>query len=112
MTVTLTNRSGRIKVFTLPHESYCQASGHCACVMTPGRSARRIASSLTLAAGIELEGLHPAVLEAPDVARAIRSGDVGVERKAPAPASALPRDALAHPEPAGPRRAKRSRGER
>ena len=96
MTVTLTNTSGRMQVFNLPHESYCAALGRCACrTPQPPRSAvvpvrelpgqpvrdRRPASaSLTLPAGQAVTGLADAVLAAPDVARAVRSGVVLVRR--------------------------------
>jgi len=83
MTVTLTNTSGRLKTFTLPHESFCAARGRCACAMTPGRDPRRVPSSLTLAAEARLEGVDEAVLAVPEVDRALRAGALRVARKPP-----------------------------
>ena len=88
--VTLINTSGRLKAFTLSHESYCKARGRCACTMTSGRDTRRIPSALTLAAGARLEGLDDAALAVPDIERAVRAGDLRVERKPPAPARVAP----------------------
>ena len=80
MTVTLINTSGRIKCVTLPHEIYCKALGRCVCTMTPGRNARRIPTSLTLAAGARLELVDEAVLAVPEIANAVRAGEMRVER--------------------------------
>jgi hypothetical protein len=96
MTVTLTNTSGRMQVFNLPHESYCAALGRCACRSPeaprpapltvrelpgqPVRARRPACASLTLAAGKGAAGLPDAVLAAPDVARAVRTGLVAVRR--------------------------------
>ena len=85
MTITLTNTSGRLKTFTLPHESYCKARGRCSCTKTSGRDARRVPSSLTLAADARLEGLDEGVLSVPEIERALRAGDLRVERKPPPP---------------------------
>lgn len=105
MTVTLINTSGRLKAFTLAHETYCTARGRCACTVTPGHDGRRIASSITLAASTRLEELDEAVLAIPDVERAARSGDLRVERKVPEPTRPMPIDA-------SPRRAgKKMRGD-
>lgn len=104
MTVTLTNASGRLKVFVLAHETYCKARGRCACTVTPGRDGRRIASSLTLAAGAR-EELDEAVLAVPEVERAARAGELRAERKAPEPTRPIPSEA-------GTRRSgKRARGD-
>jgi hypothetical protein len=92
MTLILTNTSGRLKAFTLSHESYCAARGRCACATTPGRDARRVPSSLTLAAGARLEGVDEAVLAVPEVARALRAGELRVERTPPPPARPLAPD--------------------
>ena len=81
MTVILTNTSGRLKTFTLPHESYCTTRGRCACAISPGREPRRIPSSLTLAADARLEGLDEGVLSVPEIERALRAGELRVERK-------------------------------
>ncbi len=105
MTITLTNSSGRLKTFTLPHESYCKARGRCACAMTPGRDARRVPSSLTLAADARLEGVDEAVLAVPEVERALRAGELCVERKPPPPTRPV------SPDPNNRRAGKRTRGD-
>ncbi len=105
MTVMLTNTSGRLKTFTLPHESFCAARGRCACAMTPGRDPRRVPSSLTLAAEARLEGVDEAVLAVPEVGRAVRAGELRVERKPPAPQRPV------NPDPNNRRAGKRTRGD-
>ncbi|MFH0902226.1 MAG: hypothetical protein V2A73_16460 [Pseudomonadota bacterium] len=83
-TVTFINTSGRMKAFALPHETYCQARGSCACTIQQdlnARTTRRVASSLTLAANARLEGLSEAVLAVPEIERALRTGNLRVERK-------------------------------
>jgi len=97
MTLTLTNTSTRMQVFNLPHESYCAALGRCACRTAeaprsaplavrelpgqPVRTRRPACASLTLPARQSATGLPDAVLAAPDVARAVRSGLVAVRRE-------------------------------
>ena len=80
MTITLINATRRMKILNLPHETYCAALGACACVEVGGR---RLASSLTLAAGTSTPDLDDAVLWLPDVARDIRAGELRVRREAP-----------------------------
>ena len=89
MNVILKNTSGRLQTFVLPHESYCRASGSCACRILEGRPPRRIASSLTLATGTTSAELPEAVLTLVDVRRAVARGLVSVERVVP-PAPAAP----------------------
>ena len=72
MTVSLTNTSGRCQVFVLAHETYCQALRECRCAREPGRAARRIPGSLTLAAGATTNPQEDAVLAIPEVDRALR----------------------------------------
>ena len=55
MTMTLINRTGRMKVYNLPHKTYCAALGKCACTVIPGRNGARVCASLTLASGAEVE---------------------------------------------------------
>ena len=86
MTVSLTNTSRRMRAFTLPHETYCQARGQCACSQSSGRAPRRLASSLTLAADTACANLDDAVVAVPDIARAIRAGELRLEREPPSPA--------------------------
>jgi len=86
MTIALINTTSRLKTYTLPHESYCKARGRCACAITQRRSTRRVPSSLTLAAEARLEGLDEAVLVVPEILRALRAGELRLERK-PNPAA-------------------------
>ena len=83
MTITLINATRRMKVVNLPHASYCEALGTCACAS--GQGDRPTASSLTLPAGSTTPGLHEAVLQLPDVARDIRAGELRVRREVPPP---------------------------
>lgn len=83
MTITLINATRRMKVINLPHASYCEALGHCACAA--GNSGKPTAASLTLPAGSRSAGIHDAVLQLPDVARDIRAGELRVRREVPPP---------------------------
>lgn len=85
MTVILINRARRMKVLTLAHAAYCAALGSCDCTVVDRRSGRRVPKSLTLAAGARSAELPEAVLQLPDVVRAVASGELGVERIAPKP---------------------------
>lgn len=78
MSVTLTNTSRRLKVITLAHETYCEVRGQCACAITPGRTPRRLAASITLPAGSASAELDDAVLRLPDIMRAVRAGELRV----------------------------------
>lgn len=80
MSITLTNTTRRMKVLNLPHASYCERRGTCACTQ---RGERRLASSLTLPAGAELGGLDEAVLAVPQVLALVRAGELRVRRGAP-----------------------------
>lgn len=93
MTISLTNTSGRCLVFVFAHETYCEALGECRCDVEPGRRARRMAKSLTLASGVTSPELEDAVLTIPDVVRAVKRGDVSVKRHVPE----LPTPAVAAP---------------
>jgi hypothetical protein len=86
MTVSLTNTSGRCQVFVLAHETYCQALRECRCAREPGRAARRIPGSLTLAAGATTNPQEDAVLAIPEVDRALRRGELSVRQHRAAPA--------------------------
>ena len=90
MTITLINTTRRMKVFTLPHDSYCAAAGGCACAQETGREGRRIASSLTLPADSVTHGLNEAVLLVPDVALDVRKGELRVRREATTTTTANP----------------------
>jgi hypothetical protein len=93
MPITLENRGRQMQVFNLPHERYCEKSGRCGCtqelvntwaedVATGERTLRstvkRIPASLTLLAREKHPGLHEAVLEVPEVQRAIELGTLRV----------------------------------
>lgn len=82
MTITLINATRRMKVINLPHASYCEALGTCACVASGG--SKPTAASLTLPAGSRTTGLPEAVLQLPDVAHDIRAGELRVRRDVPA----------------------------
>ena len=47
MTITLINKTNRMKVIPLPHSAYCDALGECACVAIP-RMKNKVASSITI----------------------------------------------------------------
>ena len=81
MSVSISNTSGRCMVFVLPHDPVCAALGRCQCEAAVRRQERPVAPSLTLATGMTATGLPDAFLEAPDVARAVRRGDVRIDRE-------------------------------
>ena len=81
MTISLRNTSGRLLVFVLGHETYCRALGECACDVEPGRAARRLPRSITLATSVTSPELDEAVLEVPEVVRATRRGELAVKRR-------------------------------
>ncbi len=83
MSVTLTNLVSRMRTFLLLHDTYCAARGACACVPLPGLAARRVASSLTLAADATVEALPDAVLAVPEITRAIRTGELRAKEAPP-----------------------------
>jgi hypothetical protein len=91
MTVVLINRTRRMKVFTLGHDTYCKAVGSCSCTVADARSGRHVAASLTLAAGLRSPELPDAVLRVPDIARAVGAGELAVERVVQKPTVALPK---------------------
>ena len=79
MTVSLTNTSRRCLVFVLAHDVLCVANGRCRCA--PGN--RPVPTSLTIAAGVTIDGLDEAVLAIPAVIRAIRDGALSANRGPP-----------------------------
>jgi hypothetical protein len=81
MTMTLINKTGRMKVYNLPHKTYCAALGRCACTVIPGRNGARVCASLTLAAGAEVDSIPEAVLQVAEIAKDIGSGALRVKRK-------------------------------
>lgn len=84
MTVVLTNRGPRFRTFVLTHERYCAARGVCGCAKSPDRTARRIPGALLLARDASSTNLDDAVLAVPEIAQAIRMGDVTVKQTASA----------------------------
>jgi hypothetical protein len=90
MTITLINRTGRMKVYNLPHKTYCKALGECACTKLPGRNAGLVCASLTLAAGVEVEGVPDAVLHVAEITKDIKSGGLRVKRARAATVSQHP----------------------
>jgi len=78
MTISLINATRRIKIYNLPHQIYCRALGHCAC-MTSGD--RMLSSSLTILAGATVTGIEEAVLHIPEVKRDIRKSLLRVRRE-------------------------------
>jgi len=97
VTVSLTNASGRYQVFVLTHETFCRARGTCACDLEEGRHARRTARSLTLTTGVTSAELDDAVLSIPEVARAVKRGELTVKRHVPEPPRPTPAAALLAP---------------
>jgi hypothetical protein len=87
MMVWLTNTSGRCQDYVFAHDRYCAQRGACACTIEPGRHGRRVASSLTLASGVTSPALDETVLSLPDVARAVKRGELAVRRPADEPAT-------------------------
>jgi hypothetical protein len=93
MPITLENRGRQMQVFNLPHELYCEKSRRCGCAQeivntwvedaatgerTLRSTIKRIPASLTLLAREKHPGLHEAVLEVPEVQRAIELGTMRV----------------------------------
>jgi hypothetical protein len=89
MSIVIKNMERRMRIINLPHETYCKAAGRCACAKetvttvvhdpkTGERSmvsrVKRIPSSLTILGLEAREGLPDALLEIPEVKRALRAG--------------------------------------
>ena len=89
MSVTLINTTRRMKVINLPHATYCEARGMCACQT---RGAQRLAAAITLPAQGSATGLDDAVLGVPAVARAVRVGELRVQHEAKAGEPPSPTD--------------------
>ena len=90
MTVSLTNTLGRLQVFVLAHETYCEAFGKCGCELRDARSGTRIPGSLTLPSGATIDGLPDAVLSARDVRAAHQRGALSVKRSVASSPESLP----------------------
>ena len=76
--VTIINKTRRMRVFILPHESLCEALGQCRCNILGGRDQKRIASSLTIPAGGRVSGLPDTVLSVLAIEKARKIGDIAV----------------------------------
>jgi hypothetical protein len=72
-----------MKIFVLPHETYCEALGRCACERTKGLKPRRIPTSITLPAESTTTGFEDAVLLVSDIVKAVRAGELIVRRELP-----------------------------
>lgn len=84
----LTNRTNRMKVIPLPHETFCAVLGSCACLETSGLK-KRIASSLTISAGSTSGELSEAVLNVGHVERMVKRGELALEPKDEIPTKRL-----------------------
>ena len=98
----LINRTNRMKVIPLPHQSYCKALGRCVCIQLAGMKGK-IATSLTIPAGGTSKDLPDAVLQVPQVDRKVRRGELTIEavEESPPPTgsteeSAAPKKKRAH----------------
>ncbi len=78
MSIALISTIRRLAVFVLPHATYCEALGRCAC--TRRRDGVLLAASLTIPGRARVPDLPDAVLRVPAVAIAIRDGALRVER--------------------------------
>lgn len=81
MTITLINKTRRMRVYNLSHDSYCQALGQCACTRLPTRNTMYVCASLTLPANARVSGIQEAALQVPEIARDIKVGSLAVTRK-------------------------------
>jgi len=78
--VTITNRTRRMKVFLLPHDLICKATGKCHCGISKTDKTRLI-SSLTIPAESRVVGLSQAILTLPEIQLAIKRGEIEIEQK-------------------------------
>ncbi len=78
MSVTLSNQAKRMQVFILPHAEFCERAGKCAC--TTLRSGVRLSGALTIPVGGVVTELPDAILNVPDVARAMGEASIKAER--------------------------------
>lgn len=108
--VTLVNRSRRTHVINLDHEAFrtkrwgftiqkgITIEEDNAGVRSERPTRRAIPGSITLFPGGRIEGLHPAIVNVPQVAALLRSRppQVVIETKAPAESPDSPQDESAH----------------
>ena len=80
MTVNLVNKTRRMKVFNLPHEIFCKSLGKCQCKRS---SKHPIPMSLTIPAGQSIDGLAEPVVQIPEIARAVKRGELEVKEVKP-----------------------------
>ena len=79
MSITLFNRRKRAMSFVLPHAIVCARMGVCQC-RASSPNGPRVPPSVHLPALGKVEGLHEAVLDVPQIARARRAGRVRAVR--------------------------------
>jgi hypothetical protein len=72
----LENKTQRMLVFVLPHETYCEAHGECACAVVDADRDVRVASSLTLPVGDGPVEVPEAALMVREIAQAVRREEV------------------------------------
>ena len=72
--LTLINTTRRMKIYNLPHDTYCKALGRCACTRLSGRGGRLVCASITLPAGGFVNDLPKAVFEVAEIQRDLNSG--------------------------------------
>mgnify|MGYP001548027781 CR=1 FL=1 len=82
MSITLHNTSRRMLVISLKHDTYCQATGNCACSHNHANGKLHF-STITIPSGESVPDLHEAVLALSEVKRAVRAGELRIERQAP-----------------------------
>ena len=63
-----------MKIYNLPHDTYCKALGHCACTRLAGRKEQLVCASITLPAGGFVNELPKAVFEVVEIQRDLKSG--------------------------------------
>lgn len=82
MSITLINTTKRMKVYNLPHESFCKALGGCKCTILAGRDNKRLCSSISIPAGAFIENMPDAIMEIAEVIRDLKSGNLRAHRVA------------------------------
>jgi hypothetical protein len=88
MPVTLQHRLKQMRAYNLDHEHYCAALGHCECTTVETRvfvrkpvpgvhtATKSAPAVLTLLGSETKPGLPLAILQAPDIAAAVKRGDI------------------------------------
>lgn len=86
MSVTLTNTTRRVCVVILTHDGYCARVGRCGC--SARRDGALLPTSLTLPAREPVAGVDEAALALPQIAAAVRAGEIRVAPEEPVAAIA------------------------